>query len=1555
MTVYSPDATGYQWRKNGSWITGATDPWLDFDPVIASDDGIYDVIVYGENGFKTSDAATLQVFPYTRPQPPNTIRIMPLGDSITYGVPVNGGYRLPLYDALTTAGYNVDYVGTQTSYSDGMADPDHEGHSGWTIGGLDGQIYNWLSQIDDPDVVLLHIGTNDSGASDFENRIDALDNLVTKIADARPHANIIVTTLMKRSDETRYANITNYFNPYVYPLVTNQVAQGHKVHYLDMHAHLELSDMADGLHPNAGGYQKMSDAWFSAITNIVSAYGDSRAPALSRATALDGLASVEVEFSKSMDPETVTNITNYAIDGGVSVLSATLSDDQRTVILSTSALTHNQTYTLTVNNVKDYSWPVSQAIAANSTDTFTATVRGYTANVPESGDYRLVYAIELPTSAAYGSSPVNYSTDNTDQFSGPLDRVAYYLELQSFEGELSYVWVSMDAFTDDATKIGIPTKLSGAVFQQTVSDMNVYCNVAGVTTGTGISTGNIEFWPTDYGTYNAIGIPGADSGGNKYDFGDERRTTGSHGSMQVHNYGAGHTIFAFNNWGSVGGSTPGIGIGNCPAPINNGLDWTFTSNAGSYSVRSFYVLAIPGIDTTAPTLVSAQAGSAGTIITVEFSEALAADSIDGTGFSLNNGVSVISTKLLADKKTVQLTTTAQQQGTTLTLTVNGVRDISGGNPIAPNSTITVDAAALPPEVTANAGALANGFELVYTIDIPLTGNFNASDDAYIFDQSNATGAFDRVAYYLELVYASGSTQYVWTAMDAFTPHRKQLGVPTTSTKAFFQQTVSNLDVQSNVAGVDNGTGLATGNIEFWPNSYSAGNAISIPNASGSTYDFGDTITGSSPSAGYGSMQVHNHGASETVFGLNNFGGDGNTLCIGIGNNGSGSGYPDWTHYFNAGNYVKRTLHVMVRPSTPIAASDIPSEVAANVASAANGYQLICSITNIPVTADFDASNAAYIVDKRGLIPDGSFRRVAYYMELDNRWVWTAMDTFTTDPDRIGVPLAGAVFQQRVNNLDVLSNDGNIQTGTGITTGNIEFWPGNYGTGNDLSIPGASGTAFDFGDGGASSSTGHGSMQVHNYGASQTIWAMNHFNSGGTALGIGNNPGGSDLDYTFTYNAGNYTKRILHVFVLPGGETDTTAPTISGATASRELNKLTVTFSEEISDNAVSEGTFSIDQGITVSSATLLSDKRSIILKTSAMTAEQNYTLTVSGVRDRSPNGNLITAGSTIGFTTPTTDLPAVLSNVPEIGNYTLIHQLAIGSTVNFHPNGADYSVDESLYTQSAPFDRIAYCMELTGTNGFAQWVYVSADAFTADIAKLGVPTLDRDTIFQQYISNLNVYASANIADINVATGTGITTGNIEFWPSNYQEANALGIPGASSSAFDFGDTRTAGDYGSMQVHNIDAAETIFAFNNWGANGRTPGLGIGSQPTGSPDWTHNSNANTYSIRNLYVLVRYSSTDEPTGDGPEIFIQPQSTMAVAGESAHLHVYAPEATAYQWRKDGVWIPGATQATLSFDPSSMTDTASYDVLVYSESGSTLSDSATLRVERHGTLIILK
>ena len=1500
------------------------------------------------------------------------IRIMPLGDSITYGSNTGGGYRLPLYIALTNAGYNVDFVGTQTANgATGLPDSDHEGHSGWKISdptiGLYENILGWLAVIPDPDVVLLHIGTNDSGGGTaFTNAVDRLDALITRIATTRPYAHIIVTSLMPRG-ETANTAITNYFNPFIPGKVAAQQALGRKVHFLDMHAYLTTNDMFDALHPNATGYVKMATAWLPAITNVIGTAGDTSAPALVRAVGGATYTQVAVTFSKPVDPASATNIANYALSGGLTLSGASLSADQRTVTLNTSLQLRGSNYVVTVSNVADAtSAPGPMTIAANSAISFMGAIpRGYLNNIAESAAYNLVYSLDVANTVGYGATMVPYTIDNHLLYGGTLHRIAYYMELQPTNGNLTYLWASMDAFTNDTALIGVPALATGAVFQRYVSNLTVDSNDPGVTKGSNF-TGNIEFWPSNYDALNSASIAGASA--TLYDFGDHP-TAGTYGCMQVHNATLGKTLLAFNDWGGSG-ATPDIGIGNDPAPVNGGVDWTFAVNGNQYVVKTIQVLVLRDNDTTPPTLISAQAGVAGNLVSVTFSEPLAPDSVDGSCFTLNNGVEVLSATLLADQRTVNLVTTLQPLGAALTLTVTGIRDSAGGNPITPGSSIAVTSATvLPPEITANVGSLANGYRLIYTLDIPVKGNFIGTPNFYRVNQNTVTGSFDRVAYYIELKQANGNVQYLWTSMDAFTPYLSQIGVPTAASKAIFQRYVSNLDVLSNVAGITNGTGMTGGNLEFWPNDYGQSNAMAVAGASDSTFDFGDVR---SSVGSHGSMQVHNSAAKQTLFGISNWGADNQILGVGIGNNATANQSPDWTQTYNAGTaYMRRTLHVLVRPGG--FTNGLPAEVATNVPGAA-GYQLVYSITNFPTPASFNTNAlvpAYYAVNNVTNI--SAFSRIAYYLELQKtgdaapQFVWTSMDAFTTDARKIGVPTNGVFFQQKVTNLDVLSNVGGIVKGNGIATGNIEFWPSSYTTNNAISIPNANLSTFDFGDGGASASGGgYGSMQVHNYGAgaTQTLFAVNNFNNNAVPdMGIGNKPNGSP-DWTFSSNAASYNlRRVLHVLVLPGGDPnpDTTRPTLATATGVQSLNRATLYFSEALADSAATASYYTFTNGgVTVTGATLAANKQSVTLTTTPQTAGQTYTVSVTGVRDRSLAGNPILPGSTIAFTAPTTARPNVLTNVTEAAGYALIHQLAMPNVANY-TYGCNYAVDESLL-QTQPFDRVAYCMELTGTNGVSKWAYVSMDAFTADLSKIGVPTANRGAMFQQYVSNLNVYAYSSDGNVAVTTGVGIASGNIEFWPSNYGASNDKNIPGASTANYDFGDGGgpngvTAG-HGCMQIHNYLMGHTILSFSHMGANGNAPGIGIGNNPqltNNDPDYTFTYNGPAYAVKNLYVLAHWGNTPAAllAGTLPTISVQPFGKTIHPGVGVKFYVQALGAVSYQWRRNGVWIPGATHSWLDVSTARQSDSGVYDVLVFGSGTAYIaSQSATLIVIPPGTLL---
>ncbi len=199
--------------------------------------------------------------------------------------------------------------------------------------------------------------------------------------------------------------------------------------------------------------------------------------------------------------------------------------------------------------------------------------------VPDAKGNQVIYELDL----AKTNGAIKYSVDNHKNFKKKFDRIAYYMELKTESGELQYVYVSMEAFTDNLEKIGVPTFSSKAKFQETVGNMNVYSNVKGVATGKGLK-GNIEFWAANYNEKNANSVPGASD--TVFDFGDGITTPeDGYGSMQVHNYEAKQTIFAFNNWRE--GNNADMGIGNS---AGKSKDWTFSKNAGTFKIRFIRVL-----------------------------------------------------------------------------------------------------------------------------------------------------------------------------------------------------------------------------------------------------------------------------------------------------------------------------------------------------------------------------------------------------------------------------------------------------------------------------------------------------------------------------------------------------------------------------------------------------------------------------------------------------------------------------------------------------------------------------------------------------------------------------------------------------------------------------------------------------------------------------------------------------------------------------------------------------------------------------------------------------
>jgi len=215
-----------------------------------------------------------------------TTRIMPLGDSITYGTH-NGtldpetdvAYRLHLWNALNNAGYTFDFVGSQTGGTDYAPpfDPDNEGHPGESAAEIAAGVYNYLKN-NPADIALLHIGTNEL-RTDTTDVSAALNEIDRYERDFNRHVSVILARIINRATDAPESNetdrqMTSEFNNNLETMAQNRIANGDDIVVVDMEkgAGIDYSiatDMVDYLHLSDTGYAKMARLWFDALTTTI--------------------------------------------------------------------------------------------------------------------------------------------------------------------------------------------------------------------------------------------------------------------------------------------------------------------------------------------------------------------------------------------------------------------------------------------------------------------------------------------------------------------------------------------------------------------------------------------------------------------------------------------------------------------------------------------------------------------------------------------------------------------------------------------------------------------------------------------------------------------------------------------------------------------------------------------------------------------------------------------------------------------------------------------------------------------------------------------------------------------------------------------------------------------------------------------------------------------------------------------------------------------------------------------------------------------------------------
>ena len=1181
--------------------------------------------------------------------------------------------------------------------------------------------------------------------------------------------------------------------------------------------------------------------------------------------------------------------------------------------------------------------------------------------VDEFGEYTLVYAADLLATHARGFSAIEfpYSVNRSKSVAkGSLDRIGYWLQLTKTNGIEQCVWVSMDAFTDDAALIGVPTPLTGkgAIFQQYVNNLHVYSNVDGVRTGT-IDRGNIEFWPNSYAAANANQIPNASD--TVYDFGDQRGGT-AYGQMEVADYQHANTIFNYTKFAASG--VVGLGIGNNNTSKGH-PDWTESYSGDMYSRRrlEIYVrLAKTDVKPQPLELVSAELVSSRQTVALKFSAPLAATDFSRS-VTLGNAV-VRTCELCETDPSLLYVRVARVPAdvTSLNVTVKGLADTSAnGNTFAGGSvTRSVTFAGLPAEVVQNVPAVDRaGYEVVYSWDIPCADvNYAALGHVpYDFAQTDYSALYDRVAYYLELTKTDGTVQWVWTSMDDWAAcNVRKLGLPiddaTSSSDGCF---VNGLYVLSNVDGVENGS-FEKGNVEFWYDGIQSANAGGIPGASDGNFDFGD---GRSGTWRWGQMQVHNYLRAQTVFAINRYcydAGAGALMIAGFGiGSSSSASNSDWLQAQNSDSFKKRVLHVMVRPIASPIAKPAPSVVLTNV-DEAKDYNLLYSI-DIPAKASIeDPANyaAMHVVNNEGLVQGRGIKRVAYYLELvsasGTQWCWTSFEPWTQVPRRLSLPVgAECLAQQKIANLTVRSNVSGVKEVTNCQTGNIEWFP--FSSGGAVKLGNINGTsAYDWDDSPAGSgSAQYATLQVHNWGEKQTLISVGQLNDpNSVAIGIGNRPGQTNTDWTFANNGASFTSRKLHILV----QLDETGPAPSElirAVASADRRHVCAEFADKVTGDWPTVPTWSLANGPDVIAAKVSSlDEREVVL-TLADELQPGATYTLFGRA----------GGFAVSATVKVADaaIPvAVASAVSEAGDYRVVKFVDAPAPLPraWGTLGVDYGCDESRFSLLG-YDRVAYLIQVDKADG-SQWVWASMDAYTPDAAKLGPTSKRRQNDFQCYVDNLRTAcgSSGSMGAPDLVVGES-AHGNLEMTCSDYATYNSKNIPGANASNWDFGDQCNIGyavGHGCFSVNDYLNQKVVFNVNAFGT-GTSLSWGLGTQPSSSgahPDWTLNANAATFTRRRLWVLVR-----APRASGPVFTVQPQSKRIDRDQMTVLSASAGGAAFYQWRKNGVELLGETGSTLAVSAGRGGQVDAYDVIAYGADG-TMTVSESAQVMTKGGLSII-
>lgn len=197
------------------------------------------------------------------------VRIMPVGDSITEGGKTFSNYRYPLLQKLKAAGYKVEFVGSRTSDSP-IGPLAHEGYGGKNAEFLATVLDKSLAA-HPADVLLIHAGHNHFADKKPVNGIvAATETLIVAGRKSNPKMVVLLAKVIPSGKLPKYAYIPE-LNDRLTELARRLHRPEQPVLLVDQAAGFdwEKDTVADKVHPNASGAEKMASRWFEALKAVL--------------------------------------------------------------------------------------------------------------------------------------------------------------------------------------------------------------------------------------------------------------------------------------------------------------------------------------------------------------------------------------------------------------------------------------------------------------------------------------------------------------------------------------------------------------------------------------------------------------------------------------------------------------------------------------------------------------------------------------------------------------------------------------------------------------------------------------------------------------------------------------------------------------------------------------------------------------------------------------------------------------------------------------------------------------------------------------------------------------------------------------------------------------------------------------------------------------------------------------------------------------------------------------------------------------------------------------